>query len=99
MKKIVAQRRTPEGEYRIVEKQEVEEIMVGRDIVRHIKAQRIRWFVHVKRRAAEEKIRRVTEWRPERTGPRREVQSEDGRTDHGLSGEDRRTKYKRNGTR
>lgn len=44
--------------------------MYDKDTVRHLKAQRIRFFGHIKGRAAKETIRSVTEGRHEKPRPR-----------------------------
>lgn len=47
------------------ENQEIEVIIDGQDVVRHIREQRIRWFRHMVIKVAEEMVRRVNKCRRE----------------------------------
>lgn len=49
---------------------ETEQILNGKDIVRFIKSQTLKWFGHAKRREHETAINKVMKWRPVETKPR-----------------------------
>ncbi|KAJ3654778.1 hypothetical protein Zmor_013943 [Zophobas morio] len=44
---------------------EIEDILKGENIVRAIKARRIRWYGHLKRMEKNKHARKITEWNPD----------------------------------
>lgn len=70
LRKILGPKRTEDDEYRILWNYEINDIMEGEDIVKYIKAQRLRWFGHVERRGKEELIRKIKDWRPTEERPK-----------------------------
>ena len=54
-----------DGELRRLMNFEIREILEETDILGQIKAQRIRWFGHIKRMDCNRDVRRITEWKPD----------------------------------
>jgi hypothetical protein len=56
---------TPQREgWRIRNNDELEKLMRREDIVKYIRAQRIKWWEHLNRRG-KKTVRKITEWNPE----------------------------------
>lgn len=64
LRMIVGPTRLDNGEYRAKTNAELREVMDGEDIVKFIKAQRLRWLGHVIRADREETINAIVKWKP-----------------------------------
>lgn len=49
---------------------EVTQLMGGEDIIKVIKAQRLKWFGHIQRREPDAIIKKILDWKPVETRPR-----------------------------
>ncbi|KAJ8948166.1 hypothetical protein NQ318_009258 [Aromia moschata] len=70
IRRIAGPKRTDDGEYRRLNNKEIEELIGKEDIVRVIKAQRLRWWGHIQRREPTVLIRKVSNWTPPTNRPR-----------------------------
>lgn len=64
IRKIHGPKKIGEDEYRRLMNCEIKEILKGEDIVKIIKAQRIRWYGHISRREESSTLRKITNWKP-----------------------------------
>jgi hypothetical protein len=70
LRSILGPKRTSEGEYRPKMNHELLKEIGGEDIVRFIKAQRIKWLGHIIRTKENANIKTITKWRPHENRPR-----------------------------
>ena len=52
------------NKYRKITYEEIDLLIKHVDVVRYIKAQRIRWIGHIVRMGKERRVKRIAEWRP-----------------------------------
>ncbi|KAI4459669.1 reverse transcriptase (rna-dependent dna polymerase) [Holotrichia oblita] len=63
LRKILGPKRNEEGQYRILWNYEIVKILEGEDIIKYVKAQRLRWFGHIERRDEAALIRKIKDWK------------------------------------
>lgn len=59
-----------DNEYRSLWNKEIDNIMEGEDVVRQMKAKRLRWFGHIERRENDAIIKKIKDWKPNEERPR-----------------------------
>jgi hypothetical protein len=64
LRKIYGPKQDKDGVWRIKTNEELEKLIKGKNIVRFIKAQRLRWVAHVIRMEATRTVKKLTEWEP-----------------------------------
>ncbi|KAJ3651419.1 hypothetical protein Zmor_017463 [Zophobas morio] len=64
VRRIMEMKKIQDQKYRILMNHEIEDIIKGEDIVRAIKARRIRWYGHLKRMEKNKHARKISEWKP-----------------------------------
>ncbi|KAJ3667210.1 hypothetical protein Zmor_002610 [Zophobas morio] len=65
VRRIMGMKKIQDQEYRTLMNHEIEDILKGENIVRAIKARRIRWYGHLKRMEKNKHARKITEWNPD----------------------------------
>ena len=69
LRKIYGPTQDKDGVWRIKTNEELENLIKGKNIVRFIKSQRLRWVAHVIRMEATRTVKKLTEWEPCATRP------------------------------
>lgn len=64
IRRINGPRKINQQSYQTLMNHEINEILNGENIVRFIKALRIRWYGHVQRREETKVLKRITDWKP-----------------------------------
>jgi hypothetical protein len=58
-----------DGTWRIKTNDELDELIRHKNIINHIKAQKLSWFVHLHRMPKKRIVKRVHKWKPMLTSP------------------------------
>ena len=64
MRKIFGPTRTNDGYWRIKTNQEINEMLIGQNIIGFIKKQRLKWLGHFERMAEDNNVQKVKRWKP-----------------------------------
>ena len=64
MRKIFGPTRTDDGYWRIKTNQEMNDILIGQNIISFIKKQRLNWLGHVERMAEDNIVQKIKGWKP-----------------------------------
>ncbi|KAJ3651430.1 hypothetical protein Zmor_017474 [Zophobas morio] len=70
VRRIMGMKKIQDQEYRTLMNHEIEDIIKGEDMVRVIKARRIRCYGHLKRMEKNKHARKITECKPDNNRPR-----------------------------
>jgi len=63
-RKIFGPTRTDDGYWRIKTNQEINDILIGKNIIGFIKKQRLNWLDHVERMADDNIVQKIKRWKP-----------------------------------
>jgi len=69
LRRIFGPTKERDGTWRIKTNDELNELIRHKNIINHIKAQRLSWFGHLHRMPEERMVRRVYKWKPMLTQP------------------------------
>jgi hypothetical protein len=64
LRRIFGPTKGRDGTWRIKTNDELDELITHKNIINHIKAQRLSWFGHLQRMPEERKVKRVYKWKP-----------------------------------
>ena len=64
LRRIFGPTKERDGKWRIKTNYELDELIRHKNIINHIKAQRLSWFGHLHRMPEERMVKRVYKWRP-----------------------------------
>ena len=71
MRKILGPIRSDDGHWRIKTNQEISDILKGKNIIRFIKKQRLKWLGHVEGMIEDNIVKKIKKWKPMSKRPRR----------------------------
>ena len=69
LRKVFGPTKEKDGTWRIKTNDELDELIRKRDIINHIKSQRLSWFGRLKRMPEEGMVKKVHKWKPLLTRP------------------------------
>jgi len=69
LRRIFGPTKERDGKWRIKTNYELDELIRHKNIINHIKAQRLSWFGHLHRMPEERMVKRVYKWKPMLTRP------------------------------
>jgi hypothetical protein len=69
LRRIFGLKKERDGTWRIKTSDELDELIRHKNIINHIKAQRLSWFGHLHRMTEERMVKRVYKWKPVLTRP------------------------------
>jgi len=64
MRKILGPTRTADGYWRIKTNQEINDILIGQNIIKFIKKRRLNWLGRVERMAEDNIVQKIKKWEP-----------------------------------